>query len=119
MRNFTNTKFESITIEPGSHGETYHREGGFTVYGHSTYGEGSVLEGQDMRCFLDYFDTLEEAQNAFPTAEVIEGSTYQQIHIPHSAPDWFDPDIAGEVWDDEDGFFEDTNFDSCDLKYEY
>ena len=119
MANFSTTKFESITIEPGSHGATYNSNEGFTVYGHSTYGEGSILEGQDMRCYLDHFGTIEEAQKAYPTAELIQGSTYYHFTIPHTAPDWFDPDIAGEVWDDEDGFFDDDDLDAYDQQYEH
>jgi len=103
MGNFEDTTFDEITIEPGSHGATYHSNDGFTVYGHKTYGSNSVLEGQAQRCYLDHFDTVEDAKANYPTAEVISGSTYQSVYISRTAPDWFDPDDAGEVWSDPDG----------------
>ncbi len=66
------------TIEPGGHGETYHRRTGYTVYEHGVYPRHSVLAGQPSRRWLDHFDTLEAAKAAYPDAELIAGST----HIP-------------------------------------
>ena len=51
----------------------------YAVYEHGTYERGSVLEGQDKRSFKDSFDTLEEAQAAYPKAQAIAGTTKQNI----------------------------------------
>lgn len=50
------------TIEPSKYGD------GFTVYEWGTYERSSVLAGQTKKQFLDSFDTVEEAQKAFPDA---------------------------------------------------
>ena len=89
-------------IEYPSAGATYsHDEYG--VYEYGEYEPWSVLAGQEKRSFLDSFPTLKAAQAAYPDAQWSgEGSGYREITIPHDPPDWFDPDDAGEVWDDED-----------------
>ena len=93
-----NYKFDSLTIEPGSKCATMHSIDGFTVYGHGTYPYSSVLGGQPSRTYVKHFETLEDAQKAYPQAEVISGSTYQQFLMPVNPPDWFDPMDAGERW---------------------
>lgn len=42
--------------------------GGWTVKGYGRYGRSSVLAGQVKIVFLDHFDTLKEAQDAYPSA---------------------------------------------------
>ena len=54
---------KELTIEPAKYGE------GYTVYEWGTYEDSSVLAGQTKKQFLDGFDTLEEAQAAYPEAE--------------------------------------------------
>ena len=93
MSNQLQDDYDYITIEPAIRG--------VNVYGHGVYDHFSVLEGQPKRCFLDNFPTLEEAQIQFPTADVMEGSTKQNIELPHTAPSWFDEMNAGERWDDD------------------
>jgi len=71
------------TIELGN-GATY-RNNKYTVYEHSTYSRSSVLAGQRRRVWMDEFDTLEEAQAAYPKAQV-SGATYQPP-VLHHLPD--------------------------------
>jgi hypothetical protein len=84
-----------ITIEP-------HPDCGIAVYSHGEYETWSVLAGHNRRVFLDRFDTVEEAQRAYPTAEVLQHSTKVEINLPKQAPAWFDPLDAGESWDEID-----------------
>ena len=51
------------TIENG-------KGGGFSVYEFWEYPESSVLAGQTCKRFVDNFDTIEEAQAAYPDADV-------------------------------------------------
>ena len=73
------------TIEQG-HGATYHNDK-FTVYEHSTYGRSSVLSGQSRRVWLDNFETLADAQSAYPDAEPMEGTTYAPPSLHHLPDD--------------------------------
>lgn len=89
-------EFDYYTVEPIN--------GEYAVYGHGRYEESSVLAGQYRRCFLDAFNTQEEALKAYPSAQVEEGSTKIFADMAHAgfdnspAPDWFDPMDAGEEW---------------------
>lgn len=71
----------NLTIERGR-GATYATDR-WTVYEHSVYERGSVLEGQSRRVWLDDFDSLEEAIVAYPDADVIDGSTYRMPCLNH------------------------------------
>jgi hypothetical protein len=89
--------WDEITIEP-SRFDTQDRQT-FDVYGHGVYDRHSVLAGQSRRCFLNAFATLEEAQAAFPDAQIFGHSTYSTVPaMPSCAPAWFDPAAAGESW---------------------
>lgn len=70
-----------LTIERGR-GATYASDR-WTVYEHGEYERGSVLEGQSRRVWLDDFETLEEAQKAYPEAVVCACSTYQPPCLNH------------------------------------
>ena len=59
------------TIEP-SRGATYNDPNRVTVYEYGVYPSSSVLAGQTSRSFVDSFDSVEEAQAAYPDAEVSE-----------------------------------------------
>jgi hypothetical protein len=91
-----------LVIEPcanGTHpwdGETY------AVYRYDTYPEYSVLAGQTRRSFVDSSTDRNQLKRDHPEASISESSGYVPITIPHTPPDWFDPEIAGEVWDDRD-----------------
>ena len=90
----------SIRIEFPSRGATYcHQKYG--VYKYGIYPSHSVLAGQESRTFLNDFETLEEAQTAYPEAEVADGSRYQKVFIPQTPPDWFEPVDAGERWNED------------------
>lgn len=68
-----------LTIEKAKYGC------GYSVYQFGTYEKGSVLAGQTRKRFLDGFDTLEEAQEAYPEATVgfrDAGNTFG--HLPGS-----------------------------------
>ena len=70
-----------IRIEYPSQGCTYLRAE-YGIYEYTTFGRGSVLEGQERRCFLASFPTLAEAQAAFPSAEVT-GACYNPPDLSH------------------------------------
>ena len=94
------TKRRELTIEPatpsGSVGVDWH------VIEHGTYEKGSVLEGLPKRTFVDAFLALETAIEVYPTAEVLDHSTKEEGNpLPEVAPDWFDPTICGERWDED------------------
>lgn len=72
------------TIEFGN-GATY-RNSRYTVYEHSTYPRSSVLAGQRRRVWMDDFDTLAEAQKAYPKAKT-SGATYQEPYLNHLSDD--------------------------------
>ena len=69
------------TIERGR-GETYASDR-WTVYEHGVYDRDSVLSGQSRRSWLDDFDSLEEAQRAYPEAVVCAVSTYSAACLNH------------------------------------
>lgn len=76
------------TIEEASYGATYRNpKGEFTVYEIGTYPGGSVLAGQQKRSWKGHFKSLSEAKEAFPEAELIEGSTYQEPYVGHLPDD--------------------------------
>ena len=60
------------TIEHPSEGATYSTDD-YGVYEYGVYPRGSVLAGQERRTFLGSFETLAEAQAAFPHAEESPG----------------------------------------------
>lgn len=89
-------EYDWLTIEPDG-------RGGYTVYGHGTHEETSVLAGRAMRQHLRNFRTLDEAKSEYPTARVLEWSTkgdYSSDPGP-IPPSWFDPADAGERWNDD------------------
>jgi hypothetical protein len=71
-------KTKEITIEPAKYGN------GFTVYEWGTYGESSVLAGQTKKQYLDGFDTIEEAKEAYPEADVtgVQSAYNTFDHLP-------------------------------------
>ena len=72
-------------IEYPCAGATYsHPEYG--VYQYGVYPRSSVLAGQTRRVFLDRFPTLEEAQKAYPEAE-LTGSCYKEPYLNHLPDD--------------------------------
>lgn len=88
------TEFDYYTIEA---------KGGdvmpFCVYGWGTYEEGSVLEGQTRKSFLDAFETEAQARKAYPKA--IGGTEGRSAHnsVAHlPGPD--DPVPGGMYPDD-------------------
>lgn len=71
-----------LTIELGR-GATY-ANNLYTVYRHGTYERSSVLAGSPKREWVDDFETLEEAQAAYPDADVcVGGTTYQPLSLNH------------------------------------
>jgi hypothetical protein len=93
-----------LYIEPSA-GATYDHPGEFAVYSYGTYPESSVLAGREKRSFVaGGFTSEAEAKAAYPDATVAGASLYREITVPHTAPDWFDPASAGEVWDEDDAY---------------
>jgi hypothetical protein len=96
VANFEKSKFDSVTIEPDG-------DGGWDVYGHGVYPRSSVLAGHPKRNYLEAFKTLDEAVSKYPSADRLDHSTKVQANpMSDSAPGWFDPTYAGEVWGEED-----------------
>ncbi len=69
-------KFDYITLQ-------FKKHDGFNAYGWSTYPENSVLAGQAMKCFIDTFETREEAEAAFPDAQWSSEFTEPQPSYNH------------------------------------
>lgn len=91
-----------LMIEPAQ-SATIPPDGTFAVYAYDTYPESSVLAGQERRRYVDgNFASEAETKAAHPDAVIAGGSGYREIGIPHTAPDWFREDDAGETWDDDD-----------------
>tara|TARA_R110000772_G_scaffold83288_2_gene176104 strand:+ start:1074 stop:1379 length:306 start_codon:yes stop_codon:yes gene_type:complete len=82
---------KEITIEPAKYGS------GFSVYEWGTYERGSVLAGQTKKQFRRGFDTLAEAREAFPDAEVSEGVRSAENTFGH-LPGSDHLDDQGGVW---------------------
>ena len=71
-----------MTIENG-------RYGGFTVYEFSEYPRSSVLAGQTCKRFVKNFDTVEEAQAAYPEAEEGCRDAHNYFdHLPDDGDGW-------------------------------
>lgn len=60
--------------------------GTFSVYGFGEWPQGSVLEGQTMKCFLGRYDTVEEAKSDHPEAE--EGYRDAHNHFDHLSDEY-------------------------------
>jgi hypothetical protein len=98
-----------LVIEYPAAGKTYGpafgEEPKYGVYEYGEYEPWSVLAGQEKRSARGQFDTLEEAQAAFPAAVWHgEGSGFRDIEVPHTPPAWFDPALAGERWSEDDAY---------------
>lgn len=77
---------DAIRIEFPSRGATYCRSE-YGVYEYGKYDRNSVMRGRQRRTFLDSFQTLEEAQAAYPNAKLHVESGYRDInaetaHLP-------------------------------------
>lgn len=91
------SEFDYLSIEPAKYGD------GVTVYGYGEYPKHSVNYGLPRKQFLDGFETVEEAQAAYPEAQ--EGAGIPHGWMPQTSPippADFDPMDAGEVWGEDD-----------------
>lgn len=61
----------------------------YTVYEHGVYPRTSVLAGRPSRKWLNEFETLAEAQAAYPDAEVWAGSSYQPFEPSYYSDDFW------------------------------
>tara|TARA_R110002020_G_scaffold407051_1_gene617154 strand:+ start:120 stop:395 length:276 start_codon:yes stop_codon:yes gene_type:complete len=72
-------KNDFYTIEPDGYGT-------FSVFGWGTYERSSVLAGQQRKTMVDDFDTVAEAVNAYPKADVMDGrvapAPVSVMHLP-------------------------------------
>lgn len=64
-------------------------DGGLWVHSHDEYPENSVLAGQYRRCKCKHFDTLDEAKEEYPQAEVTN-----QVAFPM---DWIRPTVPSYI----------------------
>ena len=67
----------------------------YSVYEFGVFPRSSILAGQTMKSFRDSFDTLEEAQAAYPEAEV--GFRDPNNFLGH-LPDWEMTAREEELW---------------------
>ena len=75
----------NIQIEYPSRGTTYSKNE-YGVYQYGKYPRSSVLAGQTRRVFLNSFETLKEAQAAYPEAS-LSGCGYQAPSLSHLPDD--------------------------------
>jgi hypothetical protein len=73
------SRFDYYTIQNRSD-EDYPR---WCVYGWGTYPSHSVLAGQAMKCFLDSYDSYEEALAEHPEAHLSGEFTEPQVCLNH------------------------------------
>ena len=78
------------------------KNGRFAVYGFGTYGRGSVLAGQTMKRFLDFYDTEAEAVAAYPQAS----PGYRSAHNTYGHLPGEDDPVPGGMYPDDidDGY---------------
>jgi len=55
----------------------------WVAYGWGTYPSHSVLAGQPMKCYLKSFDSLTEARDAYPDAELSNEYLEPQVCLNH------------------------------------
>lgn len=90
----------SVTIKQQGRNKTYShltyecRNGSICVHGWDTYPSHSVLAGQPMKCFIDSFESVEEAKAAYPMAEGSHALLQPQNSFDH-LPDDGEYDDAG------------------------
>ena len=82
-------------------------DGSVELWGYGEYGPTSVLAGQFRRVFIDSWESMDEAKAAFTETDLGRISTGEApinipAEVPHTAPEWFDPADAGEVWGEDD-----------------
>lgn len=75
-------------------------EGFFAVYEFGVYDRNSVLAGQTKKQFLDGFNTLEEAQAKYPSAE----QGYRSAHNSYGHLPGEDDPVAGGMFPDDIGY---------------
>jgi hypothetical protein len=96
-------KIDYHTINIGEeYGETY-----YAVFAWGRYERSSVLAGQARKVFVESYDTLEEAQQAYPDAGISSQWTEPQVSLNH-LPGEDDPVPGGMYPDDAWGGPEDV-----------
>jgi len=78
-------------------------DGKVALWGYGEYPQSSVLAGGYRQAWLEIFDSVEEAQAAYPDL-ILRYNRPMPIEnvISSCPPPDFDPMDAGEVWDEED-----------------
>ncbi len=88
----SNEKFDYYTIN-------LHDDEAASVFGWSTYERSSVLAGQPRKVYIESFDTLAEAEAAYPGAGISSRWTEPQISVSH-LPGEDDP-VPGVMYPDD------------------
>ena len=88
----SDVKFKWYTVRQSPYG-------GWDVHGFGTYPRTSCLAGQDMKVFLDTFDTREEAEAAYPGVQ--GGSTFTDPVVSLSHLPGEDDPVAGGMYPDD------------------
>lgn len=87
------TMYDYYTLRHG-------RYGGIDVLGWGVYERGSVLEGQPKKVWLDNFQTIEEAQAAYPQADSFSSEwTEPQVSLSHLPGE--NDQAPGGAWPDD------------------
>jgi hypothetical protein len=89
------------TIEPDSDNEEYQIY--YEVFEWGEFDSDSVLAGQPSKTAIAAFETVAEAQKAYPKAEVSEYPLSRPVHSVDHLPDW---DMSAR---DEEDYFADPN----------
>ena len=76
------------TIEPEPYFWNGFEEIEYVVFEWGEFESSSVLAGQPSKIALGAFDTVGEAQKAYPTAEVSDYPTRTPLHSFDHLPDW-------------------------------
>lgn len=88
-------EYVDYTIEP-------EEDGSFKVVEHGVYEKGSVLEGRPKDSVVGFFDTVEDAQDEYPQAEIMEHKTSPRFTYNDAMkmprPKDFEEGAAGETW---------------------
>ena len=73
-------EYDYLTYEWSKHG-------GISVHGWDHYPHNSVLSGQERKCWLNNFNTVEEALANFPDAEASHELLQPQVSLSHLPDD--------------------------------
>lgn len=78
---------------------------GYSLVAHGEFTDSSMSAGQYSQVKVDFFDTIEEAQRAYPGVPVSDDAPLSSkwlTGVPDTPPRDWSPEDAGEVWGEDD-----------------